>query len=141
MSPVELESRFDVYSEQYILTIEVEAKLVINMTKTSIYPAATRYLTDLAMASTAASEMGIEMNNSIAAGVANNINGMMAAVSKLEDAMAKEDHGSEEEHMQFCANTIRSLMDEARENVDALESVVADDLWPLPTYQEMLYIK
>ncbi|MEH6455005.1 MAG: glutamine synthetase III [Cocleimonas sp.] len=141
LSPVELESRFDVYSEQYILTIEVEAKLVINMTKTSIYPAATRYLTDLAMASTAASEMGIEMDNSIAAGVAENINGMMAAVSKLEDAMAKEDHGSEEEHMQFCAKTIRSLMDEARANVDALESVVADDLWPLPTYQEMLYIK
>ncbi len=141
LSPIELESRFDVYSEQYILTIEVEAKLVINMSKTSIYPAATRYLTDLAMASTAASEMGVEMDNSIAAGVAENINGMMAAVSKLEDAMAKEDHGSEEEHMQFCANTIRGLMDEVRSHVDALEGAVADDLWPLPTYQEMLYIK
>ncbi len=141
LSPIELESRFDVYSEQYILTIEVEAKLVINMSKTSIYPAATRYLTDLAMASTAASEMGVEMDNSLAAGVAENINGMMAAVSKLEDAMAKEDHGSEEEHMQFCANTIRGLMDEVRSHVDALEGAVADDLWPLPTYQEMLYIK
>ncbi len=111
------------------------------MSKTSIYPAATRYLTDLAMASTAASEMGVEMDNSLAAGVAENINGMMAAVSKLEDAMAKEDHGSEEEHMQFCANTIRGLMDEVRSHVDALEGAVADDLWPLPTYQEMLYIK
>jgi len=141
LSPVELESRFEVYSEQYILTIEVEAKLVINMTKTSIYPAATRYLTDLAMASTAASEMGVEIDNSIAAGVAENINGMMAAVSKLEDAMAKDGHKSVEEHMQFCAKTIRSLMDEARSHVDALEGVVADDLWPLPTYQEMLYIK
>jgi len=141
LSPVELESRFEVYSEQYILTIEVEAKLVINMAKTAIYPAATRYLTDLAMASSSAADMGVEMDNSVAAGVAENINGMMAAVSKLEEAMAKEDHASEEEHMQFCAQTIRGLMDDARTHVDALEGVVADDLWPLPTYQEMLYIK
>ena len=34
--------------------------------------------------------------------------------------------------MQFCAKTIRGLMDETREYVDALEGVVADDLWPLP---------
>jgi len=120
---------------------EEAAKLVINMAKTAIYPAATRYLTDLAMASSSAADMGVEMDNSVAAGVAENINGMMAAVSKLEEAMAKEDHASEEEHMQFCAQTIRGLMDDARTHVDALEGVVADDLWPLPTYQEMLYIK
>jgi len=141
LSPVELESRFEVYSEQYILTIEVEAKLVINMTKTSIYPAAIRYLTDLAMASTAASEMGLDIDNSIATSVAKNIDGMMSAVSNLEVALAKDKHKSIEVHMQFCAKTIRDLMDEARVHVDALEGVVADDLWPLPTYQEMLYIK
>ena len=141
LSPRELESRFEVYSEQYILTIEVEAKLVIDISKTSIYPAATRYLTDLAMASTAASDMGVEIDNSIAASVAKNTNEMMKSVAKLEKALAKDKHKSVEDHMQFCAKTIRGLMEDVRGNVDALEGLVADDMWPLPTYQEMLYIK
>ena len=141
LSPVELESRFEVYSEQYILSIEVEAKLVVDLAKTSIYPAASRYLADLALTASSASEMGVELDNSVAQTIASNINGMMTAVTSLGDALAKEDHKSEEEHMQFCANDIRGLMDEIRGYADALEADVADDLWPLPTYQEMLYIK
>jgi glutamine synthetase len=43
--------------------------------------------------------------------------------------------------MQFCANEIRPLMDEVRSHADALEAEVADELWPLPKYQEMLFIK
>ena len=43
--------------------------------------------------------------------------------------------------MQFCANDIRSLMDEVRSHADVLEAEVADELWPLPKYQEMLFIK
>jgi glutamine synthetase len=43
--------------------------------------------------------------------------------------------------MTFCAGDIRSLMDEVRLHADALEGEVADELWPLPKYQEMLFIK
>ena len=141
LSPVELESRFEVYSEQYILSIEVEAKLAIDMAKTSIYPAATRYLSDLALTASSATEMGLDFDNSIASSVAANINAMMSAVSKLGDALAKENHGSVEDHMQFCAGTIRDLMNEVRVYADALETEVADDMWPFPKYQEMLFIK
>ena len=141
LSPVELESRYEVYSEQYVLSIEVEAKLVIDMAKTSIYPAATRYLSDLALSASSATEMGLDIDNSIASSVATNINTMMSAVSKLGDALAKENHGSVEDHMQFCAGTIRDLMNEVRGYADALETEVADDMWPLPKYQEMLFIK
>jgi glutamine synthetase len=66
---------------------------------------------------------------------------MMEAINKLESALTKEDFPSVEEHMQYFAQTIRSLMDEVREYADALEGEVADDLWPLPKYQEMLFIK
>ncbi len=141
LSPRELASRFEVYAEQYILTIEVEAKLVIDMAKTIIYPAAMRYLSDLAMASASMADMNIELDDSTAKIVASESNAMMAAVNKLSDALAKEDHGSEEEHMQFCANDIRSLMDEVRLHADTLETEVADEVWPLPKYQEMLFIK
>ena len=141
LSKRELASRFEVYAEQYILAIEVEAKLVINMAKTSIYPAATRYLSDLSLTASSAAEMGVDFDTSLASSLATNINGLMTAVNKLSEALDKEDHGSEDDHMQFCAGTIRGLMDEARGFADALEGEVADDLWPLPTYQEMLFIK
>ncbi len=141
LSPVELESRYEVYAEQYILSIEVEAKLVIDMAKTSIYPAAVRYLSELAMTSSSMAEMSIEMDNSTAKTVADEANGMMAAAAKLGAAMDKEGFASAEEHMQFCAKEIRSLMDEVRSHADALEAEVADELWPLPKYHEMLFIK
>ncbi len=141
LSPVELESRFEVYAEIYINKITVEANLVQSMAKTVIYPAATRYLSDLALAAASATEMGVDFDNGSAKSVASNINGMMKAVGKLEKAAAKEGFKNEEEHMQYCANDIRGLMDEVREYADALEGEVADDMWPLPTYQEMLFIK
>ncbi len=47
LTPVELESRFEVYSEQYILSIEVEANLAVDMAKTTIYPAAMRLLGEI----------------------------------------------------------------------------------------------
>ncbi len=141
LSPVELESRFEVYAEQYILSIAVEAKLVANIARTTIYPAATRYLSDLALAAASAAEMGVDLDDSVAKNVGKNINGMMKAVAKLEKAMAKDNFKTEEAHMKFCAKDIRALMDEVRSFADALEADVADDMWPLPTYQEMLFIK
>ena len=141
LSPVELESRFEVYAEQYVLSIEVEAKLVIDMAKTMIYPAAIDYLSTLASTGAGLSAMGVELDNSAAKVVAEHANAMMATVSKLSAALALEDFASTEEHMQFCANELRSLMDDVRSHADALEAEVADELWPLPKYQEMLYIK
>ena len=141
LTPVELASRFETYAEQYILTIEVEAKLVISMVKTLIYPAATRYLTDLSNASLSLKEVGIDFDKESLEKVASLTKSMIDSTSKLADALAKHDFDSPEEHMQFLSGTVRPLMDATRSFVDALEGEVADDLWPLPTYQEMLFIK
>jgi glutamine synthetase len=141
LSPVELESRYDVYAEQYILSIEVEAKLVVDMAKTIIYPAAMHYLSDLAVAAASMAELNIDMDSSIAKTIAAETNAMMLAVGKLNEAMKKHDFASTDEHMQYCANDILGLMNEVRLHADALEAEVADELWPMPKYQEMLYIK
>ncbi|NCS27193.1 MAG: glutamine synthetase type III [Microcystis aeruginosa F13-15] len=141
LTPVELESRFDVYAEQYLLAIEVEAKLVVSMAKTIIYPAAVRYLSELSSAIANAVAIGIEMDKESAQTVSNLIKLLMDSVSKLSAAMAKHDFDSIEEHMQYSAQTIRPLMDKVREYADTLEGEVADNFWPLPTYQEMLFVK
>ena len=140
-TPVELESRFDVYAEQYILAIEVEAKLVISMAKTIIYPAAVRYLSELSTAIASAKAIGIEMDTETALKVSSLTQSLLDGVSKLTSAMTKHDFASVEEHMQYSAQTLRSLMDKVREYADGLEGEVADDFWPLPTYQEMLFVK
>ena len=141
LTPVELESRFDVYAEQYLLAIEVEAKLVVSMAKTIIYPAAVRYLSELSSAIANAAAIGIEVDKESAQTVSNLIKLLMDGVSKLSAAMAKHDFDSIEEHMQYSAQTIRPLMDKVREYADTLEGEVADNFWPLPTYQEMLFVK
>ena len=141
LSPVELASRYETYAEQYVLSIEVEAKLVIDIAKTSIYPAALRYLSDLANTTLGLKEIGIDLEIENIEKVASLAKSMMEKVSKLTLALGNHDFASTEEHMQYLVNVIRPLMDEVRGFADALEGEVADDLWPLPTYQEMLFIK
>ncbi len=141
LSPVELASRYETYSEQYILSIEVEAKLVISIAKTLIYPAATRYLTDLATTIAALKEISVDLEAETAQKVAELTKSMMDSVSKLASALGSHDFDSTEAHMQYLVKTVRPLMVEVRKYADGLEAEVADDLWPLPTYQEMLFIK
>ena len=85
--------------------------------------------------------MGISLENNSSKSVAAEVNAMMAAVSELSEAMEKESFNSTEEHMQYVAKDIRALMDKVRLHADTLEREVADKLWPLPKYQEMLFIK
>lgn len=141
LSAAELESRYEVYSEQYVLAIEVEAKLVVDMAKTIIFPAASNYLMDLASTHSGMSQLGIDFDKSSAETVAKESNAMMAGVAKLGAALDKEDFANTEEHMQFLANDVCSLMLEVRSHADALEGEVSDDMWPLAKYREMLFIK
>ncbi|MEH6549914.1 MAG: glutamine synthetase III [Pseudomonadales bacterium] len=141
LSPAELESRFEVYAEQYILSIEVEAKLVVNMASTSIYPAAITYLSEIAGTAYGLSDLGLELDTSQAKAMTTEANAMMAAVRQLSETLSQHEFDSTEAHMQFCAKEICPLMLEVRSHADKLEGMVADELWPLPKYQEMLFIK
>ena len=141
LSPTELESRFEVYAEQYIMSIEVEAKLVCDMAKTLIYPAALRHASESAAAIGNLKEIGIEVDKAPVEKVASLAKSLLDGANELESAIEKEDFGSVEDHMQFFAGNVRSMMNSVREAADTLEAEVADDLWPLPTYEEMLFIK
>nr|WP_067294213.1 glutamine synthetase III [Marinobacterium profundum] len=141
LTPVELQSRYEVYSEQYILSIEMEAKLTMDMATTSIYPAATTYLSELCSSISGAAAMGISLDNGVAKKVAAEADAMMQTVAALADATEKHDFASIEAHMQFCAHEIRPLMDKVRSHADSLEMTVSDAAWPLPKYSEMLFIR
>ncbi|MCD2450116.1 glutamine synthetase III [Methylicorpusculum oleiharenae] len=141
LSPVELASRFEIYAEQYILAIEVEAKLVVSMAKTGIYPGAIKYLSEISATISSLKSNGTELCNKRLVEISTLVNSMMEAVDKLSAAIGQHDFDNAEEHMQFCAKTIRPIMDEVRKFADLLEGEIANELWPYPTYQEMLFVK
>jgi glutamine synthetase len=62
---------------------------------------------------------------------------------KLEDANLDENHphGSPMKEAIYMRDTVIPAMDDVRDVADRLEKLVADDLWPLPKYSEMLFIK
>jgi glutamine synthetase len=141
LTPAELHSRFDVYSEQYINSIAVEARLVISMAKTLIYPAVMEYMSDLTGTLSKLESMSVQSDKTILKTVADLSDKLLATVRKLSAATEKEDFDSTEAHLSYCAHVIRPLMDEARGYADALEGEMGDKYWPLPTYQELLFVK
>jgi glutamine synthetase len=141
LTPVELASRFEVYAEQYIRTLEVESRLVIGMAKTIVYPAAMSYLGGLSDTLGKLSSLKIDASTETANKVASVADAMVGAVTKLGDALGKHDFDTTEQHLTYAARTLKPLMEEVRKYADTLEAEVSDAHWPLPTYQEMLFIK
>ncbi len=141
LTPTELESRFDVYSEQYINAVAVEARLTIDIAQTQIYPAAMQYLTLLSGTASQLQGMGVSADKSTIEKLAGASNELLASIAKLRSALEREDFDSTEAHLQHSAHAIRSLMADVRKHADDLEAHVGDEYWPLPTYQEMLFVR
>jgi glutamine synthetase len=140
LTPLELESRFEVYAEQYVLAIDVEAKLAVQIAQTQIYPAAMRYLGELASSLQLQTSMGLQVSPETQTKVASLSARLMELSGALESAISNAPHGTIA-HMRYSADTLLPLMHQLREAVDGLEAVVDDNLWPLPSYQEMLFIR
>jgi glutamine synthetase len=136
----EMHSRYEVGLEQYALTIGVEAKLMLEMGSTVILPAAVRHQTEVAQNVAALKAAGVEADTTPLTEVTVPITELRTALAGLKAAMesdAGETTLSEAEH---AGNELLPAMAAVRAAADTLEGIVADDLWPLPSYQEMLYI-
>ncbi len=135
----ELHSRYEVRLEQYALTIAVEAKLALELGTTVILPAAVRYQTELAQNVAALKAAGVTADTTLLQAVSAPIADLTGALGVLRGAL---DHSAESalDEATHAQKALLPAMDAVRAAADALEAVVADDLWPLPTYQEMLYI-
>ena len=140
LSPVELESRFEVYAEQYVLAIEVEAKLALQIARTQVYPAAVRYLGELGKALQEQQAMGLHPNLNLRNQLGELLEQLNNGCDDLEQGLHSAPHDTEA-HMRHCADTLMPLIGTLRAAVDGLEALVDNDLWPLPSYQEMLFVR
>jgi glutamine synthetase len=139
ITPVELEARYDVLAEQYVKTIDVEAKLVLDIAKTKILPAAISYLTEQVRSFELLAKFSLDRSNIDF--VAGKIKELQSAVAKLAEDLSKAHSGKLEEQLKFYSQKILADMEAVRAIVDALEGEVADDYWPLPSYMEMLFLR
>ncbi len=141
LSDVELESRFEVYAEQYVLAIEVEAKVALQMARTQIYPAVMTYLGDLSSSLNHQETLGLSPDKGLAGKISSLIQELTQGCNALEAAIGSAPHGEVQAQMDYCANTLLPLMETLRGAVDGLEMLVDDAVWPLPTYQELLFFR
>jgi glutamine synthetase len=141
LSKVELHSRLETYLEQYNLTVDVEANLAVKIAKIMIFPAAVRYQNELATTCTNLKQVGIEFDTDTLDAVTALVKELQDSIGTLEHAMADENAECPEAEARHQCDVILPAMLAVREAVDQLEGIVADDMWPLPTYQEMLFIK
>jgi glutamine synthetase len=137
----ELASRFVILCENYTKTINIEGNLTSMMAKTMILPAAIRTQTELAQNVAALKAAGVEASAESLKSISTLIADFQKAVGKLDHALAHEHNGDAYEHAKYMRDSVLSAMVEVRKIGDKLETVVPDDLWPLPTYREMLFIK
>ena len=140
LSEAELKSRQEIYLEQYVKTILTEANLVIRMARTVIFPAAMRYQGQLAETCASLKVIGHDFKMGTLEEVTAQLRTMQTEVDKLEKLIAHQG-GDTLAHAKFMCEKVLPAMLAVRSCADALESVVADDLWPLPSYQEMLFIR
>ncbi|HKQ68065.1 MAG TPA: glutamine synthetase III [Polyangiaceae bacterium] len=141
LSPRELHSRADIYLEQYCKTVNVEANLTAKIGKTIILPAALRYQGELAGIAASVKSAGQTPDTSLLGKVSELIGKLQSSLAGLETATSH--HGADSvlaEAKHFCTGVLPAML-KVREAADSLEGVIADDLWPLPTYQEILFIK
>ena len=131
LSERELESRFEVWAEQYSISANIEAETTASIARTMILPAALRHLAVVEAAGV--DGLGAELRELIEE--------FTAAVKELEAANVYPDDTEGIDLAIYSRDNQLTAMDRVRVAGDKLEKIVADDLWPLPKYSEMLFIK
>ena len=142
LSRTEIESRYEISLENYSKTINIEALTAVDMANKLLFPAALRYLNELAAlcanlkaagaSGTGASAM-VDDVSSLAAdfkGKIDKLKSVTEQAASVEDVLAQARAYSE---------GVVPAMGEVRAVADALEGIVPSDLWPIPTYEDLLF--
>ncbi|HTR62864.1 MAG TPA: glutamine synthetase III [Candidatus Binataceae bacterium] len=142
LSERELHSRMEVYLEQYCLVVALEARTAIEMARTIIFPAAIRYQGELASTCSNLKAVGYVFDTDTLDKVTALVKELQGRIAKLEGLMHRNGAGEDKlAHARHLCSEVIPAMAALRTTSDTLEGIVADDLWPLATYQEMLFIK
>ncbi len=143
LSHRELESRLEIYVDQYFKTVNIEGETAQYMAQTMVLPAAMRYLSDLLATAGSADGVGLAAEGVMATArqvneLIDQLTAKLGVLAEQNQELGGDDVTSKAHHMR---DDIVPAMTEVRDVVDRLERIIPDDLWPFPTYREMLFVK
>jgi glutamine synthetase len=136
LSERELHSRYEVFVEQYVTTVNIEGETAASIARTMLLPAAVQWLSTLhgAGESQALRNLTVELDPLV--------DEFVQAIFALEKANAEHPETEDVlDEAKYVQSTVLPAMAAVREVADRLEKIVPDDLWPLPKYSEILFIK
>ena len=140
---VELKSRYEIYNENYVKIINIEALTMIDMVKKMYLPTASRYAKELADAIVSKDSIGGSVDQSFEMDLVKKVSALTGSIyaklKTLESAVASAPAGEAGEISTYYRNVVFTAMCELRANVDELEGYVPGDEWPVPSYGELLY--
>jgi glutamine synthetase len=142
----ELRARKEVALKSYTLNAQIEAKVLIELVNTQIIPATLSYLGDLSSSVLKINEALSVTKSNYSLEMLSELNDQLSGLKSLNDELmsvldTSEGLDSIEEKARYSCESIVPLMKELRLKADSLELVVADQLWPITKYRELLYIK
>jgi glutamine synthetase len=142
LNKAEVESRFHITVEKWVKQLTIEAEMMATIGRTMILPAAMRHQKLLAETATATENVGVDTDQVMEAltRFAELAGDGRKALLALEDVLQ---HDGEDalKHAQHIRNKVIPAMQTMRRACDMLEMYTAADLWPLPTYRELLFLK
>jgi glutamine synthetase len=135
----ELHSRYDIYVEQYSKHINIEAQAALQMVKRQYIPAAIRFTSELG-GSIAAVGKGATVQKALLEEVSSLLESAAKNVKKLEGEIVKAQAiSSVEKQAAAFRDKVFNTMQALRKDIDALEGITPRDLWPVPTYSDLLF--
>ncbi len=142
LSKRELQARTSVLLEQYCTIVGIEARTLVSMLKREALPAALRYQAELAGAVAASDAAGVDAVEARAdlQYLVEQIAELYRAIELVEKAEGAG-HEDAARHAARIRDRLLPAMEQARAISDALEQSIPDDLWPLPRYSEMLFLR
>ena len=140
----EIHSRFEIFLENYRKTLTIESSLTLQIARRMILPAALRYQGEVADSIAKLKAAGVtapKNQTALLDELVKVIDDLQAASDKLAEVIEEHPAGDSLDHAKHSRDSVIPAMAAVRAAGDKLEGLVSSDLWPLPTYQEMLFIK
>lgn len=140
LSEREVRSRYEIYMERYCKDLNTEAQAALQIAKTMILPAGYRYQGELVDIATKLKSLGQPPHLGTLEKLTRLVGELESRIDALEQTVSHQDGDIRAEVTHFHDHVVPAML-AVRNTADQLETILPDDLWPLPTYREMLFIK
>ncbi|MBE7047946.1 MAG: glutamine synthetase type III [Ruminococcaceae bacterium] len=144
-SETELRARYEIKMEKYSKIVGIEAQTLLQMLHRFIVPACMRFADSVAQCIVNVKATGLSCDTLAAEDLLRKVSGGIAALhktmKKLEKAIQKAENFGDDyiAHANFTRDSLITIMGEVRKYADELESIVAKEYWPIPTYSDLIY--